>query len=471
MNCINFDSILSEHCGLKKADSIVIGFSGGPDSTALLHLFCKSTLCLKLYWVYVDHGLRPDEVIVEKAWVNELCRTLGMPGEIKSVDVIGHKNRNGLSTEESCRILRYEALEDARNRLSADYIAVGHTMDDQAEEILLRLIRGTGLQGLSGMKFSNGYLIRPLLGNTKNEIIQYLHSKNISFCIDSSNNDRSFLRNRIRMDLLPELVKNFNPSIRRSLIQTADILQSDNLFIDKYAVEALHSCTVTDTLSHSSILKFTLSIPLFLPYHLAIKRRVVEKILYLLSSKPTYTHITALCDLAETGKNGSTIHLPNGLTVEKTESYLYFIHKPDRITRRGQQPLSTTIPQTIASFQKMTFSDLQMQISVEQLIEKPHSLSYNEFLLDGDKCDFPFTVRYHLPGERFSPVGMKGSKKISKHLSDMKIPQWKRIMHPILCHSAGILGILGIRADRRCTVDENSCNFILVRWISSDGED
>ena len=188
------------------------------------------------------------------------------------VDVKGEQRKRKCSVEEAARNLRYLALEDVRAQYNAQCIAVGHTSDDQAEEVLLRLIRGSGAAGLGGMSIRYGYVVRPLLFENKGDLRHYLHQQNIPYCDDSSNSVTRFLRNRIRHHLLPLLEDKYNPSMRESLLQSASILHTENSLLEETTEAVFHTlCTEEDK-------KIVLKLPLFAKEHLAIRRRAVEKI-------------------------------------------------------------------------------------------------------------------------------------------------------------------------------------------------
>ena len=185
--------------------SAVIGVSGGPDSICLMHALRNLYDNLSMTCVYVDHSLRPDESALEAKVVESQCEERSARFVALPVDVVSEVRATGESIEACARRLRYGALEQVRSEAGADFIAVGHTADDQVEEVLLRLIRGSGLKGLSGMQPRYGKVVRPLLEVSRHEILSYLDEHGYQYCHDSSNQSDRFLRNRIRLDLLPLL--------------------------------------------------------------------------------------------------------------------------------------------------------------------------------------------------------------------------------------------------------------------------
>ncbi|KAB2888454.1 MAG: tRNA lysidine(34) synthetase TilS, partial [Desulfobulbaceae bacterium] len=218
---------------------VVVGVSGGPDSMALLQLLAEADLALDCIAAYIDHGLRPHETGAEKRAVERLARDCGALFCCRAVPVREHAAAHGLSLEDAARTLRYQSLEDIRAEYGAEVIAVAHTADDQVEEFFLRLIRGCGRNGMTGMSPRQGRIVRPLLGLRKQELTDFLAERRIPFCIDSSNLDRRFLRNRIRLDLLPMLERQFNPSIRRTILQTMDILREEEDLLGRLGEQAM----------------------------------------------------------------------------------------------------------------------------------------------------------------------------------------------------------------------------------------
>ncbi|MDX1775594.1 MAG: tRNA lysidine(34) synthetase TilS, partial [Desulfobulbales bacterium] len=208
---------------LQAGEKIIVGVSAGPDSMALLHVLARlaPALDITLAAVYVNHGLRPHEAQKEKTLVESAANSLDVAFYAGSVDVRGFADREKLSLEHAARLLRYNFLEKTAREFRAHKIGVAHTADDQAEEILLRLIRGTARKGLSGMKtLRAGRIIRPFLKIGKTDLLAYLDTYTIPFMQDSSNLQHRYLRNRIRGELLPHLEERYNPDIRQTLLRT-----------------------------------------------------------------------------------------------------------------------------------------------------------------------------------------------------------------------------------------------------------
>ena len=324
---------------MQSGDTVMVAVSGGPDSVALLHILCSALPQVRFVAVYIDHGLRPAETGAEIELVQVMARQLQAGFERISVDVKGMARQDGTSLEETARTLRYQALEAMRLQYQGTAIAVAHTADDQAEEILIRLIRGSGRKGFSGMQFQNGRIIRPLLLENKETLLHYLETQQIPFCIDSSNLERAYLRNRVRLDLLPYLQEHFNKSIRQTLFQTAQILQDEEALLEEMADKAWQKVAmmtaiqliIPETPTHTILINTRE----FCTYHPALQRRILEKCCWQMEARPQFRQIALLLDLLHTGQTGAQIHLSQGLRAHKTRQGVIFSYPVGKRSYRG----------------------------------------------------------------------------------------------------------------------------------------
>jgi len=244
----------------KKRDKIVVACSGGPDSTCLLDIFDRLApkYELELIVAHVNHGLRGKDSEKDA----EFVRKLAGRHSLKYVEIKPKLKKKG-NLENQLREIRYDFFEKIRTKNNFDYIAVGHTLNDQAETYLMRIIRGAGLAGLSAMKNKTGCIIRPLLGITKKEILEYLCQTNQAYRIDRTNKEVPYLRNKIRQELIPLLEKKYNPNIKKVLYESSLTVADDydliNTLVDKYQSNA------------------NLSVKKILKLHPALQKRVIFK--------------------------------------------------------------------------------------------------------------------------------------------------------------------------------------------------
>jgi tRNA(Ile)-lysidine synthase len=323
---------------LAPGEKVVAGVSGGPDSMALLHVLAALAPIFgaEIIAVYVDHGLRPAEAERERELVAGRARALGVSFAACPVDVRAEAARRRISIEHAARDLRYDCFAGVAARHAARKIAVAHTADDQAEEVLLRLIRGTGRAGLAGMRMMReGRLIRPFLATTKARLLAYLADRDIPFVIDSSNLGREFLRNRIRLDLIPSL-RAYNPNIGQTLRRTAAVLQDEEEVLAALTEQAwttMVSVERRDT--QHGLAAVAVALAPFLSLARAIRRRIAEKVFIELQSRPQYEKIEQILFVAAHGETGARLHFSRGLRMKKERSRLLFGYPWGRNARRG----------------------------------------------------------------------------------------------------------------------------------------
>jgi tRNA(Ile)-lysidine synthase len=254
---------ISEYAFLKKDRRFVLGVSGGPDSSVMLDVFLKlkQKYSLELIIVHINYNLRGEDSKKDEKFVRELAQKNGLP-----IIVFAPKIRKKAISEEKLRGIRYAFFEEVRTKQNFDFISVAHTLDDQAETVLMRVIRGSGLKGLRAMQIKNGKIIRPLLNTSRQEVLKYIKENKLKYRIDKSNSERLFFRNKIRNDLIPQLEKKYNPQIKRRLANMAKTFTEDFSAIEYF---------VDDLWKKEAVwgVKKILNLP---P---AVQKRILEKIL------------------------------------------------------------------------------------------------------------------------------------------------------------------------------------------------
>ncbi len=434
---------------------------------ALLHLLhsLQKEFHLTLVVAHIDHGLRPLESPGEQELISSFCKENNLPLEIYTVDARNMQKQRKISLEESCRILRYQALEKCRQQYGARYITVAHNADDQAEEVLLRLIRGTGLTGLSGMRWRNGAVIRPLLNISKQEILAYLASNSLAYSLDSSNEDTHFLRNRIRHKLVPALQQDYNPAIKETLLQLTDILLEDDNFINTQVQHSFISCCEIDEQPGGQEKIVVQSKP-FKQLHPALQRRIIEQCCNRKGLRPTYHHITSLCNLACTGKTGAEVHLGKNLIAVKTAETLHFLSGAVEDHRDGVSH-PATIPEDIVIEGLVTdfiVGKTGYSLGLEKRSTRPENTQPGQLIADAGKVKFPLYVRSHRQGEKFTPSGMQGRKKVAAFFRDCKIPRHCRKNFPVLVQDDTIIAILGQRIALEIQPHATTTDFLIITW-------
>ncbi len=339
MAALEFDinCILKDHQLIDPGGTVIVGVSGGPDSMALLHIlsFLRSHIPCTPVAVYVDHGLRLHETPAEIELVQTVAAALDLACEVLPVATRSFAQSEKLSLEHAARELRYQALRDCARQYEAGCIAVAHTADDQVEELLLRLLRGSGRKGLAGMQLQENEVVRPLLTTSKKQIVSYLNQHDISYCHDSSNDDQQFLRNRIRHTLLPLLEKEFDPGIRKALLKTAANLREDEDFLEA-ETKRVWDQVFDQVNAENGTPVYVLVRAVFILLHPCLQRRLVERLLWQLGSQARYTHIMVVLQAAASGRTGSELHLSKGLRVEVTRETLEFSFPRGKKAWRGR---------------------------------------------------------------------------------------------------------------------------------------
>ena len=311
---------------LKKGDCVVVALSGGPDSVSLLYLLnsLKKDFCLKLICAHLNHMLRGKDSQDDLLFAQKLSEKFKIPFFYEEIDV--RKLKINSSLEETARKIRQDFLFRVANEAGADKIAAGHTKDDQAETVLMRLLRGAGLYGLASIlpkrKISKYMFIRPLIEATKNEILGYLSAKFIPYRVDKTNKQDIYFRNRIRRRLIPEL-KKYNKNIVDVLSHTAESVSLDYEFMRKEAegcfkkIKSLKNCK-----------EINIKIKDILRLHPALRRMVLRLSIEKLKGnlrRIDYRHIEELEDLIDNRKFGSIVDLPQGISVLKGARLIKFI--------------------------------------------------------------------------------------------------------------------------------------------------
>ncbi len=459
--------LIRSHSLFVENDRIIVAVSGGADSMALLHILAGITLPLELIAVYIDHGLRPQETPHEQRIIADMCRTLNIIFKVRAVNVQKIMAEEKRSLEEAARILRYRALEEVRQECDAQYIAVGHNADDQVEEFFIRLIRGSSSRGLSGMKIKRGSIVRPLLFENKAGLVTFLTDRDLPWCIDSSNMDHHFLRNRIRLDLLPLLEKEFNPSLRKTILQNMDILAEEDDLLDTQVASIYDQCVALSDMSVNNERRLQLVVknePI-LAVHPAIQRRIIEKSCWQMGVRPTYEQICTLVEFIARGKNGSELHLENGVRAEKSPLGLRFARPLPGNLLRGSAPPAALINLSIPGPGTYAVIGTGKELVVKEISTADNKgKNPGELRLDLARISFPLLLRSFRAGEIFHPCGGPGRKKISRYLNERKIPAKERAAWPVLLSEDKIIALVGLQLDHNFRILHSTSRVLSVGW-------
>lgn len=454
-----------KQAGLFEAGAgILIGVSGGPDSMALLSLLTglRSKWDLEVKVLYCHHGLRAaaDE---EEAFVRTWAKKLGCPFFSRKLPVREFQKKTGKSLQEAARELRYQAFEDYLKQEKMDRMALAHTANDQAEEVLIGLIRGAGLGGLAGIPVKRGPFIRPLIRTYRLEILDYLADQNIPYKKDASNQDFRYLRARVRHQLLPELEK-YSPNIINQLNRTADLLQKDEEYLREKAEE------LSQTVLSFSGRTATLIRAHFVDLPQALASRLIQKALAKGMGHLRHiraVHVLSILKAAQGSGEKGRISLPNGWSArwdrekgvispavpdpKPSTPFSYEIERPPKVLR-----LETG--ETL-SFKKIKASSKVFEPPVDR----------NRARVDFNKLVWPLLVRNKRPGDRLRPLGMEGTKKVSRFFIDRKVPRSLRSRIPLVLSGGEIVWIGGMEIGQPFRLDPQTTQVLEIAYEIGKG--
>ncbi len=419
-------------------DRLLVAVSGGPDSVALLHLLVRlrHELALDLGVAHYDHGLRGAESQADAEFVADLARRLDLPCHAGEGDVKTAARRHRLSLQMAARKLRQQFLHDTRRHHAYAKIALGHTADDQVELFWLRVLRGAGLEGLKGMwpATSEG-LVRPLLAVGKAVLLAWLARESLPFRVDASNLSRAYLRNRVRLDLLPHLTRHFNPRLAQTIWRTQTLLQDEERLLSQDAAAAWDR--VSRKLAADC---YAVDLDRLLALEPAQQRRVLRLGVAGLGADLTLTapQVAALLALARSARSGGIISLADGVCVARAGAVLHiFKALPDPSREATLLPEG---PGEALSPPGWRWRLVRRARVGEDSIPPP-----NAAWLDPDRLTGPLAARHWRPGDRFWPQGAPGPKKLQDFLVDSKIPRWLRPHLPLVAHGGEIIWAPGLR--------------------------
>ncbi len=432
---------ISKYGMVAPGDRIVVAVSGGPDSVCLLDILLqmKDELGVDLMVAHFDHGLRPEEDESETAFVRDLATTLNLAFQTEKASSLAVED--GRSLEEKAREARYSFLERVREKQDAQKIALGHNLNDQAETVIMRLLRGSGSSGLSGMPpVRDNKIIRPLIDLKREEIEAYLDERNLTYVTDSSNLATHYLRNKIRLELLPVML-DYQPRLIERLGGMADILRGENEYLEFLAKEWIRR--EADREDETWIVALPSLMELPEPFRNRIIRRLLGGAAKNLR-RFDQGHIQSVDELARSNKPQGSLDLPNKLRVRKIYDRLVFSVAPAKEEHNYEY--------TMEGPGSLFLKEVKCSIAIESLgegFDLPLEKSSDTAYLDAAKVRFPLTVRNIRPGDRFVPSGMSGHKKVKDFFIDLKLPSDKRASIPILTRQDSIIWICSHRIDDR----------------------
>ena len=454
------ETALREYHLCAPGDCLIVAVSGGADSVALLDLLASTTCySFRLIVAHLNHLLRKEASNSDEQFVKALAERYGLPCEVARVEVNKLAQTQRLSLEEAGRLARYAFFEKLRQRHHAVAVAVAHHADDQAETLLLRLLRGAGTAGLASMTHGTAAtVIRPLLGVRREELRNHLAQRNIPFHDDASNLDRSFLRNRVRHELLP-LLSRYNPAITERLTATATLLHDDEQLLEQITRQVWQQLATKGAgwvaLPRGPLQEQATGMRLRL-YRTAIVEvagdlRKIER-----------KHCQAIDHLLQGGQTGARVALPKGLTAVITSDHLLLAR---RTLLQPRIPISTTINGP-GCYQLGNGLQLLVEPAAAPAAwqELPPYVSY----VDNRQAPFPWELRPARPDDRLELLGMTGSRLVRDILVDTKLPRHLRPSLPLLLHNGRPLWLPPLRRTRLALMPHGQPSGIRLTLLGRD---
>jgi tRNA(Ile)-lysidine synthase len=448
---------------LEKGDRLIVGVSGGVDSMVLLHLLnaCRETFDLSLIVAHVNHGFRPEESEREAELVEKESDRFRLPFEYGKFNAREFQKMGGLSPQDAARRIRFHFFYDLLRKHYAQKIALGHNADDQVETVLLRLVRGSGLRGLKGiLPIRERKVIRPLLEVWREEIHSFALEKKIPFLSDSSNLKNDYLRNRIRLSLIPFIEREYQPNFKETLLRTSTILREEDDYLERGTEEAYQKIIhkAGDTLSFKWSEYQSL--------HRAIQWRVIRKLVERIHDGAGVIEDGGGADVLKVLQNlhpsspSFLLELPHGFWIEKRYDVVLL----------GKKEVKPSSPFEVDLLcPGHTFiEEIEKEVVIEETDRdqfRDYSGPPNTALMDYENLRFPLKMRNFRPGDRFCPLGVKGTQKLKEFFIDHKVPKFERPSIPLLISEERIAWVVGYRIDERVKITEKTKRVLKVKVV------
>ncbi len=443
---------------IPEGSGVVVGLSGGADSVALLDVLLRlvSGLKFRVYAAHLNHSIREFGAKHDEMFVRNLCESSGVPLIAETIDVPARARAEGLSLETAARLERYAFLERARMSFDADFIAVAHHMDDNAESILLHLIRGSGLTGLIGMSPKRGLIIRPMLFVQRNEIESYLFERESAYCTDETNLITEGSRNHLRLKVIPYIEQHINKRAVEAFCRSAELLYEDEKYLCGEAERALDSARSGSGYNRAAL--YGLS-----P---AIRSRAIRLALKRIGAEVDIekVHIDSVIKLLGS-RTGAMLNLPYAL-VRNSYDLVIFEHADDAgvvNSFAGDCFLSIDrIDDDYAICKRTPYGDFAISVI------KPSEVSafdrYTAYL-DADKLSFPLELRLRREGDRFHPVNAPGGGKLKSYLIDHKVDRLKRDKLALAACGSDIIFIPGFCIAHKVRVTHDTRRVLMIQYV------
>ena len=440
---------------IEEGDNIIVGASGGPDSQFLIYALMefRKEMDFTIILAHLNH-LHRKEADFDESLVEETAEKFALDFRKKAASMDAYAKKYGISSEDAGRRLRYDFFREIQKEYPKSKIAIAHNLDDQAETVLMRIIRGTGVEGLRAMDYRNGDIIRPILDIKKAKILDYLNSEQIPYAIDKTNFATDYTRNKLRLDIIPEIEK-INPNFKESLVKLSEIATDEISISDSYIKNIYEDIIIqrkTDSISFDKVV--------FESQDKAIQSRLIRCAIGEIKreirdiSKENIDNFLSLVDLA----NGKSIIKDDLVFLKSYKFYKMSLRKEDSQKKTGEL--------TINIGEELSFGGKRIKISSVSDFQKKHGKNIEYF--DRDKLTFPLSVRFRKNGDKFRPTGLGHSKKLKDFFIDMKVDKEKREKIPLILSENDIIWVTSFRSSEDYKLDPSTRNIIKIEVYDED---
>ncbi|MBU4439259.1 MAG: tRNA lysidine(34) synthetase TilS [Acetobacterium sp.] len=452
---------------LEAGDHVLIGVSGGADSLALLYFLDKYADAFKISIgvAHLHHGLRGEAADADEDFVRSFCTDRGIPFFSRQRNIQEISQTEKISVEEAGRKERYDFFITMAEAHGYNRIAMGHHINDQAETMLMRLIRGTGVKGVSGIKSSRDNLyIRPFLCLEKKEILDYCEIHNLAFRTDATNFQRDYTRNKIRLDIMPMILE-INPRAEAHFNEFTKIANEYEAFFEKYVDQ------IEDRILSSKTNMVLIDRHSWLSEAPVVQKELLRRSIFKFKGslkEIEYNHITAFYSLLKSDKTIWEIHFPNDIQIIRRYDRIMVTEK-QKIAGVGITP-KMILPGKTYIFAKERLIFETKFVTQDEFRKKRYLFSkelenHSEKYFDYDKIKSILVLRSRQSGDYFYPTGVAGKKTIKKYLIDKKIDRSQRDTIPLLVTDAEVLWIMGYAINQRYLADDDTKNIIRVTYL------
>lgn len=445
---------------VSKGDTVLVGLSGGADSVCLLHIlkFLSKELGIKLAAAHIHHGIRGDDADRDAEFARDICKRLDIPFYLNRADVPTLSKEKNVSLETAGRLARYQIFREICRKNKISLTATAHNRNDQAETVLMRVFRGAGIDGLAGIRYVRpDGVIRPLLDVTREEIEIYCQENNLRFCIDKTNLENDYTRNRIRNQILPMLKEEYNPNILGALSNVARNMAEDGDFLDGYA-ERLYKSMGCPLPKRRPVVLDIESLKLVQP---SIRTRLLSLAAKEAMGKSYHAdrvHWEMVNSLLDK-ETGSGVMLPGELYVVVRYGWLAFEAETDRAKKvQNDEKVQFNIEiDKIYEIDKKTISF--------SLTDGDIKLNKNQMILDYDKVDIKnLTLRYRENGDKIALFKDGKKKKLKDYFIDKKIPKEERDKILLICNDDEVVAAVGYRVAETYKKDKDTKRGLVITY-------